>query len=229
MSINIGDNFSYLGKKFLDDREHFDTVVKMKACNDVPNGFITYCDETNTRYEYHTDNEEDATLGKWRVFKSVPDVNFDEYVTQDELEEAIKDVDVTSQLENYATKEYVDEVIDGVDVTEQLQDYAKKSDIPSVPTKVSELENDSGYLTEHQSLEGLASETYVDNKVSNLVNSAPETLDTLNEVGIQCIKMQSIDKSTSKYVSVNSWDEILEYFKLLIERGEHYGRINEGL
>lgn len=31
-----------------------------------------------------------------------------------------------------------------------------------------------------------------------------------------------IDKSTSKYVSVNSWDEILEYFKLLIERGEHY-------
>ena len=182
MSINIGDNFSYLGKKFLDDREHFDTVAKMKACNDVPNGFITYCDETNTRYEYHTDNQEDATLGKWRVFKSVPDVNFDEYVTQDELEEAIKDVDMTSQLENYATKEYVDEAIDGVDVTEQLQDYAKKSDIPSVPTKVSELENDKGYLTEHQSLEGLASETYVDNKVSSLVNSAPETLDTLNEL-----------------------------------------------
>ena len=182
MSINIGDNFSYLGKKFLDDREHFDTVAKMKACNDVPNGFMTYCDETNTRYEYHTDNEEDATLGKWRVFKSVPDVNFDEYVTQGELEEAIKDVDMTSQLENYATKEYVDEAIDGVDVTKQLQDYAKKSDIPNVPTKVSELENDSGYLTEHQSLEGLASETYVDNKVSNLVNSAPETLDTLNEL-----------------------------------------------
>ena len=28
-------------------------------------------------------------------------------------------------------------------------------------------------------------------------------------------KMQSVDKSTSKYVSVNSWDEILEYFKIL--------------
>ena len=89
MSINIGDNFSYLGKKFLDNREHFETVAKMKACNDVPNGFITYCDETNTRYEYHSDNQEDVTLGKWRVFKSVPDVNFDEYVTQDELEEAL--------------------------------------------------------------------------------------------------------------------------------------------
>ena len=129
MSINIGDNFSYLGKKFLDAREHFNTLAEMKACNDVPNGFITYCDETGTRYEYHSDNQEDATLGKWTVFKSVPDVNFDDYVTQDELEEAIKDVDVTSQLENYATKEYVDEVIEGVDVTEQLQEYAKLTDL----------------------------------------------------------------------------------------------------
>ena len=153
MSINIGDNFSYLGKKFLDAREHFNTLAEMKACNDVPNGFITYCDETKTRYEYHSDNQEDATLGKWTVFKSVPDVNFDDYVTQDELEEAIKDVDVTSQLENYATKEYVDNAIDDVDVTEQLQDYAKKTD---VPTKVSQLENDKGYLTEHQDISNLA-------------------------------------------------------------------------
>ena len=32
------------------------------------------------------------------------------------------------------------------------------------------------------SIDGLATETYVDNKVSALVNSAPETLDTLNEL-----------------------------------------------
>ena len=204
MSINIGDNFSYLGKKFLDNREHFDTVAKMKACNDVPNGFITYCDETNTRYEYHTDNEEDATLGKWRVFKSVPDVDFGEYVTQDELEEAIKDVDVTEQLENYATKEYVDQVIEEVDVTAQLEDYAKKSELHShdnkaildgitqdkidgwdkggnidltpyaktedIPTKVSQLTNDSGYLTEHQDISHLATKDEIPTKVSELEN-----------------------------------------------------------
>lgn len=47
---------------------------------------------------------------------------------------------------------------------EQLQEYletnqyAKKGDIPYVPTKVSELENDNGYLTEHQSLDGLQEE-----------------------------------------------------------------------
>ena len=53
---------------------------------------------------------------------------------------------------------------------------------PTVPTKTSQLTNDSGYLTEHQSLEGLATETYVDTSVAGIVNSAPETLDTLNEL-----------------------------------------------
>lgn len=32
------------------------------------------------------------------------------------------------------------------------------------------------------SIDGLATETYVDNKVAGIVNSAPETLDTLNEL-----------------------------------------------
>ena len=47
--------------------------------------------------------------------------------------------------------------------------YAKKTD---VPTNVSQLTNDSGYQTEAQ----------VAAKVSALVDSAPETLDTLNEL-----------------------------------------------
>ena len=45
MSLNIGDNFSYLGKKFLDARQSFDTLEFMNACNDVPESFITYCKE----------------------------------------------------------------------------------------------------------------------------------------------------------------------------------------
>ena len=51
-----------------------------------------------------------------------------------------------------------------------------------VPTKTSELTNDSNFLTEHQSLTGLATETYVNDKVAGIVNSAPETLDTLKEL-----------------------------------------------
>jgi len=66
-----------------------------------------------------------------------------------------------------------------------------------VPTKVSDLTNDSGFLTEHQDISNKAdkattlsgygitdayTKTQVDKKVSDLVNSAPETLDTLNEL-----------------------------------------------
>lgn len=86
------------------------------------------------------------------------------------------------------------------------------TEIPTVPTKVSAFDNDAGYLTQHQSLtnypkktelanvatsgdytdlintptipstEGLATETYVQNKIAEVVNSAPGTLDTLNEL-----------------------------------------------
>lgn len=86
------------------------------------------------------------------------------------------------------------------------------TEIPVVPTNVSAFYNDAGYLTQHQSLtdypkktelanvatsgdytdlintptipstEGLATETYVQNKIAEVVNSAPGTLDTLNEL-----------------------------------------------
>ena len=40
------------------------------------------------------------------------------------------------------------------------------------------------YLTEHQSLEGYAKESFVEQKVAELVDSAPETLNTLNELAV---------------------------------------------
>ena len=77
-----------------------------------------------------------------------------------------------------ATKEYVDEAIlnaqlGGEGGTIDLSNYAKKSDIPSVPTKVSELQNDKGYLTEHQDLSNYAKKSdipSVPTKVSELQN-----------------------------------------------------------
>lgn len=76
-------------------------------------------------------------------------------------------------LENYATKDYVGAKIaeaqlgGGTDgdgnVNIDLSVYALKSD---VPTKVSQLTNDKGYLTEHQSLAGYATEDYVTDKIA---------------------------------------------------------------
>ena len=70
MSINIGDNFKYLGKKFLDSRESFTTIELMKNCNSVPDGFITYCEENGKRYEFKSSNTIDELTGKWREYFS---------------------------------------------------------------------------------------------------------------------------------------------------------------
>lgn len=56
MALNIGDNFKYLGKKFLDDRQSFNTLTELKACTAVPEGFIAYCVEEKKRYEFVDNN-----------------------------------------------------------------------------------------------------------------------------------------------------------------------------
>lgn len=55
----------------------------------------------------------------------------------------------------------------------EIVDAKARQDIANIkhPTKVSELENDKGYLTEHQSLAGYATEQYVDNAIADI----PET------------------------------------------------------
>jgi hypothetical protein len=81
MSINIGDNFKYLGKKFLDNRESFNTLAEMIQCTDVPEGFVTFCKEDRKRYEYSELVDEDPITGKWREFKVGTDIN--EEIVQD--------------------------------------------------------------------------------------------------------------------------------------------------
>ena len=48
----------------------------------------------------------------------------------------------------------------------------ESTNLPTVPTKVSAFENDSGYLTEHQSLEAYAKKTEIPTKTSQLANDS---------------------------------------------------------
>ena len=64
-------------------------------------------------------------------------------------------------ISHLASTDYVDEQIANVDVTEQLKDYALKSELP---VNVSELNNDEGYLTQHQDISHLATKEELDNK-----------------------------------------------------------------
>ena len=78
----------------------------------------------------------------------------------------------------------VEEVIYDIEDTQarkELQNKADKNEIPKVITKTSELENDSGFITEHQdlsdyakkneipSIDGLATEEYVEDYVDNAI------------------------------------------------------------
>ena len=102
-----------------------------------------------------------------------------DYLVSDSVNHITKDE--VPNLEDCATKDYVDDVVSNIEIPEQdFSNYATKDEIPTVPTNVSELNNDAGYLTEHQdvshlalkseipSIEGLATESYVDEAINNI-------------------------------------------------------------
>lgn len=123
MPINIGDNFSYLGKKFLDSRQLFDTLEAMNNCSDVPIGFITYCKEDNKRYEY--------TESGWIEYSTS---------ISDEQIEKINTAYVHSQtthvqpsdLEGFATEEFVTNKITEAELGREeidLSDYVTNEEL----------------------------------------------------------------------------------------------------
>lgn len=123
MALLIGDNFSYNGKKPNFERDSFETLAALKAVAEanIDNGHIAYCIETNKHYIFNDSNSVDASTGKWR-----------------ELESEFSDKVNISDLDDYLTKE------EAQSTYQPVGDYATKSEIP---TKVSELENDSNFLT----------------------------------------------------------------------------------
>jgi hypothetical protein len=80
----------------------------------------------------------------------------------------------SADLGTYATKSYV--------ATQTFSgSYNDLTNKPTIPTNNNQLTNGAGFITA-ASLSGYATETYVNTQVSNLVDSAPATLDTLNEL-----------------------------------------------
>jgi hypothetical protein len=59
--------------------------------------------------------------------------------------------------------------------------YADLSNKPTIPANVSDLTNDTGFITS-SALSGYATGTDVSNAIGNLINSAPSALDTLKEL-----------------------------------------------
>lgn len=104
-------------------------------------------------------------------------------------------VETALASKGYATETYVDEKVASVDVSDQLASYAKKTEIP---TKVSQLSNDSGYLVENN-LADYAKKTDIPTNVSELENDVGY-LKTSDAASAYALKSDVEDMATQTFV-----------------------------
>ena len=94
MAINVGDNFSYQGKKYLDNRQSFKTLSELQAYSNVPEGFIAYCEEDKKRYEYIDGSWREYVIDSSGGGETIDTSNF---ATKDELNTKFDDVSVNEE------------------------------------------------------------------------------------------------------------------------------------
>lgn len=82
----------------------------------------------------------------------------------------------------------------------EAEENAKEYADSIKPTKVSELENDSGYLNEHQSLAGYATEKYADNAAAGAETSAKSYTDTKTAAALDGAKSYTDEKIASSEI-----------------------------
>ena len=82
-----------------------------------------------------------------------------------------------------ATEGFVaDSIASAIEPLATKSEIADKANVSQIPTRTSELVNDSNFITSHQSLEEYAKKTFVSEQIAEIVGGAPETLDTLKEI-----------------------------------------------
>lgn len=125
--------------------------------------------------------------------------DFKDYALKSELPNSYDDTEIKNRLNVLETKEDKDTIYDDTELRARIEtiekidhdtfltkeeashdylkngsldEYALKSEIPTIPSKVSEFENDSKYQTKDE----------VDERITNIIGAAPEALDTLGEI-----------------------------------------------
>lgn len=93
-----------------------------------------------------------------------------------------------------------DSIIGNREWVEEQQTIVKIADLATtnqIPTKISQLENDSGFITEHQSLENYATTEYVDGKISTEATTRQEAIDQINSELLDKASVDDIPTKTS--------------------------------
>ena len=111
---------------------------------------------------------------------TIPTVDVNKSYVDTQLAKKANTSDIPS-LNGYATETYVQNKIAEASLSGgevDLSGYATKDDLntkadkSAIPTKVSQLTNDKGYLTSHQNISGKADKTYVDTELSKKANTS---------------------------------------------------------
>ena len=141
--------------------------------------------ENQDAYELFSRNDQQKIEGDRLVYR----LSADEWVNIGEL--ALKsDMPSTNGL---ATTQYVDENVEQEAAVRQAADQElrasidQKADIDQIPTKTSQLENDSNFLTAHQSLSDYYTKQQTDEAISNALSSAGDSHYIESEDGTQRI------------------------------------------
>ena len=180
--MKITENFTYIGTSQNFERDSYATLAEMKAVVDkrMPDIFTATCKETGKLYIYNKTNEVDETLGKWRELS----LDGGDYVTKTYVDTELAkkaDTDHTHTTVNGHTVEsdvpvdakFTDTIYDDTDIRTEL---TNKADATAIPSKVSELTNDSNYQTAEQISSTVTTE------IAKVVADAPEDLNTLKEM-----------------------------------------------
>ena len=104
--------------------------------------------DNNTYIEYMYINSKWEVVGEYKA-----EMSLDNYYTKEQTDEKFLTKTEVGNLADYVKNGELDAKVGEAGyvktdaLTTTLTSYAKKTDIPSVPTKLSELTNDSGYIT----------------------------------------------------------------------------------
>lgn len=151
----------------------------------------------------------------------IPDVDLSNYYkknetysatqTDEKISAAIAAIEFPqTDLTGYATEKFVKDEIANINFPNpDLSEYAKRSELPVVPTDISAFNNDIGYLTEHQSLDGYAKLTDIP---TDYITEIPEEYVTETELANYATKVFVEDAITN--LDIPSTD-LSEYAKII--------------
>lgn len=122
-------------------------------------------------------------------------------------------------LSGYATKEELNTKANKSDIP-NLDGYALKTDIPTVPTKVSDLTNDSGFITE-ASMDDICIKKYINNyTINNMVINS--NFDNLTE-WLAIYTSPSVENNVCKFTATQKLGQIKQLFSLNINHVYYTG------